>query len=237
MSEDLSKLAALQRLDSRIGALEQSLRDLDDGTELTRKILGAERKVVALQEAKRGKEADLKAAEQATWRIEEKTKAEKGRMDRGETRGHKEVQEAQAHLDNLASQHRRADDTVLAAMAEVERVTAEIAELEAKIVKAKARLVRVKETHKLETVRLEGELAEARELRQGATGEVPGPLLRQYDSIRQRRGVDGLVFVAEPVCPACLTSISSQQFDRLLLANTPTTCENCGRILFRADDD
>ncbi len=237
MGEDLTRLAALQRHDSRIGALEQSLRDLDDGTELARKIQAALRKLASLQEAQRQKEADTKAAELATWRIEERAKAESGRLERGETRGHKEVQEAQAHLENLASQRRRSDDSVLEAMGEVERLTSEIAELEGKVAKAKSRLTRVRETHKLETARLEQELAEAREARGPVAAEVPPALLRQYDAIRKRQGVEGLVFLTEPVCPACLTSISAQQFDRLALASQVMLCENCGRILYRNDSE
>lgn len=236
MREDLANLAALQRVDSRIGELTQSLANLDDGTELGRKIRGAERKLELLGAEKRQREGEIQTAEQTAWRLDERAKQEKQRLDRGETKGHKEAQETQAHIDNLAQQKRRSDDSAIVAMGDIERINEEIAELTERVAKAKRRLGHILETKRLETARLSQEIAQAREERAVAAAPVPATLLRQYDAIRQRKGVEGLVWIADPLCPACLTALSPMVFERLAISSNVHVCENCGRILYREDE-
>ncbi len=237
MTEDLARLAEVQALDRRIAALERAIADFDDGTELARKIKATLRKVAALTEEHKALQAAQKEAEQTLWRIEQKLQDEKKRLESGKVTGHKAVQESQAHIESLQAQRGRADEAVLKAMDAAARAAAEIREHTERIEKAKPKLAKTVEKHKTETERLRAELSERETERALAAEAVSRQLLTRYEGIRRRVGTVGLVELFEPVCPECQTAVPELVYERLLTSSALQSCENCGRLFCRSDEE
>lgn len=236
MREHLERLAALQGLDSRIARLREAMAGLDDGSDLARRIEAAERKLAALESQHRGKLSEQKDAEQKLWRIEEKLKKERQRMDSGSVRGHKDLQDLQRHIASLQAQRSAADEQVLQAMEQAEALQREASELRDRLGKARTKLAAAVERYTETKARLEAEIAELTAEREGSARSIDPSLLARYEALRQRLGGIGLVAIHEPLCSGCGTSIPNLTFERLLTSAQVTCCENCGRILYRPDD-
>lgn len=236
MKEHLLRLAEVQRLDSRTALVSAAIADLDDGIALAKKIRGAERRLEQLAEQRRAQQSEQADLEQELWRLDQKLKLETERLETGQVRDHKGVQELQRHVESLASRREATAHKVKQAAAAAAAVAAEISELEEKVRRAKKKLVRDRGVYASEKARLEAELADLAAEREAGLPELDPALLTRYESIRKRADNRGLVVLGEAVCPACGTAIPGLLYERLLAATRVNTCENCGRILVRPDD-
>lgn len=236
MREHLLRLAEVQRLDSRAALVSAAIADLDDGSALARKIRGAERKLEQLSEQHRAQQSEQADLEQDLWRLDQKLKLETERLETGQVRDHKGVQELQEHVRSLASRREAAAQKLKQAGVAAAALAAEISELEEKVRRAKKKLTRDQEVYAKEKARLEAELADLAAEREAEIFGLDPALLARYESIRKRAGNRGLVVLEEAVCPACGTAIPGLLYERLLSATGVSTCENCGRILVRPDD-
>jgi len=234
--EHLLRLAEVQRLDSRVALVRKAIAELDDGSGLAKKISAAERRLEQLAEQRRARQSEHTDLEQELWRLEEKLKSETQRLETGQVRDHKGVQELQRHVQTLGSRCEATAAKVKGAAAATAAVAVEIRELEEKVGKAGKKLVRDREVYAREKARLEAEAAELAGEREARLPEVEPALLARYESIRKRADNRGLVVLGEPVCSACGTAIPGLLYERLLVATQANTCENCGRILVRPDE-
>lgn len=99
------------------------------------------------------------------------------------------------------------------------------------------------ERERLEKVsaKLERQAKKARSSRKGLTDAIDRSLLSRYERIRKRAKGLGFVAVRERRCMACKMAVAHQTYVSLRGADSISSCENCGRLLYWAglfpDDD
>jgi predicted nucleic acid-binding Zn-ribbon protein len=114
-----------------------------------------------------------------------------------------------------------------------ERLTGDIREAEARF-KQRENEGRSQEATAREQLRaVEAELAGVRTERKELAGQLPGPILADYDRILRARAGVALVPVAKPnFCGACRMTITPQRLQELRAQASLIPCESCGRYLY-----
>lgn len=235
MTEQLKRLAGVQELDTRIGALRRRLDALDDGSALARKIQSAEGQIERLRTVRDESLKAQRLVDDEAQRVQQKLDKEKQRLEAGDVSGHRDVMDLQRHVTALSQYLRSVDEKLHDLIAKTNSESARIKELEDTLAKARRKLVHVEQTHARQSEALVAEAEALEAERSERAALVDAALLARYDAIRVRTEDNrALVTLEEPICVACGTAIPTLMFDRLLISDDMASCENCGRILIRA---
>ena len=117
------------------------------------------------------------------------------------------------------------------AMDAAETARAEEARLGEALAKAKRRWQETVARTKAETERLTKEIGALKPERDRLAADIPKPLLRRYDDIRQHREGIGLAATSSGICSACHIKLSPDAIERMIEGVDIILCVNCGRIL------
>ena len=80
---------------------------------------------------------------------------------------------------------------------------------------------------------VESELVGVRTERKELAGQLPGPILADYDRILRARGGLALAPVSKPnFCGACRMQITPQRLQELRAQASLIPCESCGRYIY-----
>ncbi len=237
MREQLKKLAGVQELDTRIGALRRRIGALDDGSLLAGKIEAAKARAERLKSVREERLKAQRQAEEEVLRVQQRLDREKHRLETGDVSGHRDVMDLQQHVRSLSQHLLSIDEKLHGLTKETTAADAEVRKLEETIERAERKLAQLRRRHRQDAERLQAEVEQIEAERQQRVAEVSPALLSQYDAIRVRTEDNcALVVLQEPICSACGTAIPTLMFDRLLLSDVMTHCENCGRILIRPSE-
>lgn len=231
MQPELMALLAVQEDDGAIRAIEQELAAIAP-------------RVASLDKAKQRAHDEVERARAAIERETERYRALDTRIT-----DHREK-----HERNLATlEQARKLREATAAMAQVEMARRVLAEEESELAGMARRLgemTSAQEAHRQaaealdaeqETVRaelaasqaqLEGQLAEARTVRDDKAASIDPSLLSRYDRIATRRRSDALFAIRGLTCGACDTAIPLQRRNALMVAGLIDVCEACGVLLY-----
>ena len=237
MREQLKKLAGVQELDTRIGALTRRLEAIDDGSVLAGKIAAAEAQIERLLAKRDEKTMAQRQVEDEAERVQQKLDKEKQRLEAGDVSGHRDVMDLQRHIQSLGQHLLSVDEKLHDLITKANADTAKLTELEGTLAKARRKLGQIRQKHAADSTDLQAEVARLEVERNERAATVDEALMARYDSIRVRTEDNrALVTLREPICVACGTAIPMLMFDRLLISDDMALCENCGRILIRLDN-
>ena len=84
---------------------------------------------------------------------------------------------------------------------------------------------------------IDATLEERRLTREGLVGDIPETLLAQYEAIKVKVGPIGAARLIGHRCDGCSLELPAVEVDRIskLAVDVVVTCENCGRLLRRAN--
>jgi len=230
ISDTLDQLRALQKVDTRIRALERELENLPQELEAAREDLAAvEAKRDQARKAKEEVELRRRALEQdidtcdANIRRSETTKLK--------VKTNEEYRALNNEIDHELEKKSGLEDLVLASYDEEAEISARLKKL-----KGEAAMVAqgVEEKEKAVQDRMEADRREVAELREHRAKIVPGidaPILRRYEGIRAGKSGTAVVTLIRGSCGGCFTQIPPQQAAEVKKRNSLQTCELCGRYL------
>lgn len=232
MDQTLQTLITLQAVDSRIAALEA------DAARLPKEIAAIH---AALEEAK--KQVDQAKTRLDTARKEQRTREkdlEVVQAKRSKTEGrlyevktNKEYSAVLIEIEEIKQEKARMEEEVLVLMETQERLAGDIREAEARLKQQEGEGRSHEATAREQLRGVDADLSGARTERKGLAGQLPGPILADYDRILRARSGVALVPVAKPnFCGACRVTITPQRLQELRAQASLIPCESCGRYLY-----
>jgi len=232
LDQTLQTLITLQAVDSRIAALEADAARLPKEIaaihaaleEAKRQVEQAKVRMDAARKEQRTREKDLEV-------VQAKRSKTEGRLY--EVKTNKEYSAVLIEIEEIKQEKARMEEEVLVLMETQERLAGDIREAEARL-KQRESEGRSEEATAREQLRgVEADLTGARTERKGLAGQLPSPILADYDRILRARGGVALVPVAKPnFCGACRVTITPQRLQELRAQASLIPCESCGRYLY-----
>jgi len=232
LDQKLQTLISLQAIDSRIAALEADAARLPKEIaaihagieEAKQQVEQAKARLDAARKDQRAKEKDLEV-------VQGKRSKTEARLY--EVKTNKEYSAVLIEIEDIKQEKGRMEEEVLVLMEAQERLTGDIREAEARF-KQRETEGRGQEATAKELLRVvETDLAAVRTERKELAGQLPGPILADYDRILRARGGLALVPVTKPnFCGACRMTITPQRLQELRAQASLIPCESCGRYLY-----
>jgi predicted nucleic acid-binding Zn-ribbon protein len=237
VSQELSKLLALQKTDEGLDGLGR--RERDAQARLDASLFALENLKEATKQEKRALDDALKSRKLLD--LDLKSHEEKVRKYQGqlyEVKTNKEYTALKEEIDRARQEIQKTEEQVLVIMIREDelrgaqgRRTAELVESEkgAKVLEAETKA-------EMEACAGEREVLAARRTEQAAV--LPAPLIRRYDQIRKIQGGLPMAKIVESptggeaVCAGCNMTVRPQLIVEIYKAEALVSCESCGRILF-----
>jgi uncharacterized protein len=228
------RLLELQELDTSIDRLEARRRHLDSGEdvdEARRLAEEAEGRVGELRMALDSIGSEERRLEHDISSIDQRIKAEQGRLYNGSVTNPKELQAIQAEVTGLQSRKSRLEDEELGQMERREDLEKRLPALEAGLTEARRSLDELEAASEREVGEIATDIDRRRADRQAVAGEFDEELLELYEDLRAgKRGV-AAVALRDGVCQGCHEKLSPLYLDRLKRTEGIRRCEYCRRIL------
>jgi predicted nucleic acid-binding Zn-ribbon protein len=230
LDQKLQTLISLQAIDSRIAALEadaarlpKEIAAIHAGVEDAKKQV-EQAQMDAARKDQRAKEKDLEVVQ---------AKRSKNEARLYEVKTNKEYSAVLIEIEDIKQEKAKMEEEVLVLMEAQERLAGDIREAEARF-KQRETEGRGQEATAKDLLRpVETELAGVRTERKELAGQLPGPILADYDRILRARGGLALVPVTKPnFCGACRMTITPQRLQELRAQASLIPCESCGRYLY-----
>lgn len=228
------RLLELQELDTSIDRLDARRRHIESGEEVDqarRLTEEAEGRVGELRMALDSIGAEERRLEHDISSIDQRIKAEQGRLYDGSVTNPKELQAIQAEVTSLGSRKSRLEDEELGQMERREELEKRLPALEAALNEARERLDELEASSEREVGEIAAGLEQRRGERERLASEFDEELLELYEDLRAgKRGV-AAVALRDGVCQGCHEKLSPLYLDRLKRSEGIRRCEYCRRIL------
>ncbi|HEY7869736.1 MAG TPA: C4-type zinc ribbon domain-containing protein [Methylomirabilota bacterium] len=232
MDAKLQSLISLQAIDSRIAALEA------DAARLPKEIAAIHAAVEGARQQVEQAKGRLDAARKDQRAREKDLEVVQGKLGKNnarlyEVKTNKEYSAVLAESEEIKQEKARMEDEILVLMETQERLAGDIREAEARFKQREAEGRSQEATAQEQLRAVEADLTGARTERRELAGQLPGPILADYDRILRARGGVALVPVAKPnFCGACRVTITPQRLQELRAQASLIPCESCGRYLY-----
>jgi predicted nucleic acid-binding Zn-ribbon protein len=232
VDQKLQTLINLQAIDSRIAALEADAARLPKEIAAIHAALDDARKQVeqakarldAARKDQRAKEKDLEVVQ---------AKRSKNEARLYEVKTNKEYSAVLIEIEDIKQEKAKMEEEILVLMEAQERLAGDIREAEARFKLREAEGRGQEATAKEQLRAVEADLAGVRTERKELAGQLPGPILGDYDRILRARGGVALAPVTKPnFCGACRMTITPQRLQELRAQASLIPCESCGRYLY-----
>jgi len=234
VNPDVAALLAVQDDDAIINDLETQLADLRP--RLDAMAAEHDKAVAAQQQARKNAESEERRRQEVAARVaQHRALQEKNQTALNSVTSMREATAATAQLEQ-AKRMIDEDERELAAigqrLVEANHVLTEREKTAAELEKAQAE---ARESLTTDQQRLEGELSDARKLREDKARKVPRSLLSRYDRIRSRKRVHAIFALRGNSCGNCDTTIPMQRRSIMTATGGTEICEGCGVMLYATD--
>lgn len=230
VKEKLKSLEALQSLDVEILELKKAgeahpkrLAELDAELAKTRLAADAQRTKLAENEKAR--------SEKQEHIQEEKEKVKKWEARLAEMRTTREYAALAREIDIAKKANINLEDELKQLTAQADEIKRELTALETALKEREKATASERKMLNEKIAALDARIAELNEGRAALTEKVEAPLLKRYETIRQRRGT-ALAQVEAGVCRGCQMRLPPQMFNMLLSGNVIESCPSCNRLVY-----
>jgi uncharacterized protein len=236
LNEEISRLIALQELDSELAGFDRE-------TEKVRQALADREKTVADREAQAAQcreraielersRHEIKAAgEEAAERIKER------QVKMMQVQTSREHQALLKEIEDAKRQTKDTEDKILQVMEDAEAEEKRAGELE-NICNGERKLLAEEEAKTKETVQqIAAKRAEVLARRSLLAQELPAAQVKRYEKLLAKRKGMAVVKVSGGVCQGCFMVVPPQQFNLVRKGNEICSCPACQRILFYRPDE
>ena len=236
MKQQLEHLGRLQEIDDQLSMLERSKGDYPQRIEELENTLSQRLQDVEEVERSQGE------LEKEKRQLERHVSDYEGKLEKLQTRladvkTNKEWDALQKEMDSVKAGLSGEEEQLLEIMEELDAMgaTAESEDTELKDYRAgaKAEIKDLKE--KLGSV--DSKMAKIRSERDALSVQIDDSLKRIYNRVKQGKQGTAVVPVVRGACGGCYNRIPPQTLNEVRRAETPITCENCGRIIIWFGED
>jgi predicted nucleic acid-binding Zn-ribbon protein len=232
LKEGLEKLYALQQLDDKSKELEISLKEIPE----TILKLESERdgKASIIENTKSKLKENAKGREKLEKEISMvKDKISKYKDQMGKATTNKEYQGFMGEIKYEEENITAIEEKVIEKMLESDEIMNEIRESEAEFVKISGEYnIRIKELNGIQEQNRSA-LAELTKDKSGVRAQIPARLLEIYDTLAQKKNGKAVSLVESEFCGVCNVKIRPQHLNELIASRGISTCESCGRLLYK----
>lgn len=189
--EDQAKLLKLQEIDRSVAGIKHELATLPAtarAQELQTEINDLHNQVVQAQSSKKDLLRALKQAEDEIWKVQERAKTQRERLDAGGI-SPKEMERIQEEISLLTQRQGELEDTALDAMDAVERSTESLNSMERNEEELESQLEDAQAQAQEESGKLKQDLQDTMKRRQDLAGELPPDLVAEYEALRKSSGI------------------------------------------------
>ncbi len=236
MKHQLEQLARLQEIDDQLAMLERSKGDYPQRIEELDNTLN--QRLQDAEEVEKGQGELEKEKRQLERHVSDyEGKLEKLQVRLADVRTNKEWDALQKEMDSAKEELSGEEERLLEVMEELETMGASAesddTELKDYRVGAEAEIKDLKE--KLGSV--DSKMAKIRSERDALSVQIDDSLKRIYNRVKQGKQGTAVVPVVRGACGGCYNRIPPQTLTEVRRAETPITCENCGRIIIWFGED
>ncbi|MEK6570734.1 MAG: C4-type zinc ribbon domain-containing protein [Bacteroidota bacterium] len=230
MEEKLTKLYALQKVDSSLDELEEMKGDLPVAVaHLEAQVSEQQNQIYQLEEMIRQAIIDRDKADLET--ISQMEKIEKYKAQQYEVKSNRqydalsrEIDSAQEKITQLEKEIEALEGKVSVAREDLEKAKAQLMETLKELKEKKQELEEVSKANEDEDLRMKHE-------REKLVVRIDRSDLTLYERIRKAKGGIAVVPVKRNACAGCYNAVPPQKVLELRKNNRVYTCEHCGRIL------
>jgi uncharacterized protein len=239
--EPLQRLLAVQDLDTEIAQLRHrrdTLAERREATDLARRrrALGVERQ--RLDDDARGLGDRQQHIEDLIANGAKRQETLESRMyaSRGAAR---DLEAMAAEVDHLRARRRELEDEELEVMEQQESLERELAPVRAELDELDERWSSVSANLARAQTEIDAELEKREAARRSQAAQLPSELSALYERLRERLGGTGAARLVGGRCSGCHLSLPAMEIERIrhLPPDAVVTCEQCGRILVRPDEN
>ena len=230
MKEQLKLLIDVQRHDARIQELDGMLKAWPQKLEALRSdltkveaMLTRERNQLEETEAWRKRLDDEMSTEEST--------LQKAKQRSAQVKNVKEMMASERELQANRSKREERGAELEKLVAAVETAKKSVAQHEADLASLRQHVTSEETAARGKMSELEGQIAEARKLREGAVSHVRPDVMKKYSSIKIRSGL-AMVPVHNGTCRGCNMNIPPQLFNKLQRGTTIELCDFCNRMIY-----
>jgi predicted nucleic acid-binding Zn-ribbon protein len=236
MYDQLAILLQLQEIDDEIDKLESEkarvpveLRALEAELAKYRERFQAKSDALEeLQRERRSKDRQLNV---------QQAQLEKYKSQRLSVKTNKEYDALESEIAELAGANSAIEDEILELMISIDEADDEI-EVARNELKAQEDIFKKKRDESLSEVKkLDRQVAEWNEKRDGFLGQIDPALMSRYDNWRKRRGSSLVAVIEGESCGGCHLKLPPQLINEVRKKKELHTCNSCGRILYWKEEE
>jgi predicted nucleic acid-binding Zn-ribbon protein len=228
----IANLAALQQVDSELDRLQGQAADLRsriaDDSDLRQRLTVRAAVAASLQQHQlRQRQLEGESAAEAA-----EVQRREQRLYGGQIRDIHSMQTTQHEIEHHAGRQRELEDSLLAAMEDVEVTARKLQELDRDLAEAKAQRHRQVATWQAELQRVEADVVAAQAQRSQRAAPIPPGALDLYARLRQQKAGRAVATVQGNVCGVCRVTIPPTTLSRARPGVAFVQCDNCGRLIY-----
>ncbi len=235
MNKDLALLYELQLVDSGIAERQRTMAELDDGSQAEAELAQAEKELAEAEKKLREDHTTLRDKELRLASTEAERADKHDKCYGGQVTDPKELAALEQKIEELTALKDKLEEEILLLMDVVEEEESQVEQLRQRVQRMKEQVEDKKAHHRMETERLQREIADLQAQREELVGKIDATLLRTYEQLKQKLGGVAVAAVVNYTCSACHTAVPRDVADRIPNSEVPIRCENCHRILWRPD--
>ena len=235
MKEQLQRLIQLQELDSKIrlhdrqeASFPVEIEKIQREIERLAEAFQAEvMKIETIEKERRQRERDLEAAGDQIKKIQSRLP---------EVKTNKEYQAFLSEIDHLKEKMDQYEVEIIERLEEADRLRGILSEKETVYLEEKKKLEARKAELESQLTHLPDDLKGLKARRDDLKKKIPPDLIKQYQTLLERRGGLAVVYVKKEVCQGCHMNIPPQLFNQIQKSEQIFTCPHCNRILVPFDE-
>jgi len=236
LKEQISKLVALQAIDTQIYNLEteknskpEEIKKLDTAFEEKKQHLAdLEKKLLDLQKQRKGKELDLGSKEEVIKKNQ--TQLYQLKTNKEYTAMLKEIAGTKADISVI-------EDGILGIMEQADAAKDDIAREREVLKGEEGKLSMEKNKIQVRIKEIDDRLAQLRADRSRATSGIDAKIMGQYDRIMKGRDWLAIALVKNNACQGCFMNVPPQVINLIKMYDQLVVCEVCQRILYIDDNE
>ncbi len=234
MKELLSLLRELQDVDSAIEKIQSRKARLPGLIEALDETFAATRDQMEEQK-NRLQEATRKHKEKEELFRKGLESMKKAKARQFEVKTNKEYEAVLKEIESLEIKNSQAEDDILEAMEEIDRVRVLLQEVERDFERTRLHYESERKERAAELSVADEELRMAREKGQAMRGTIPPDILKRYDAIRNVNAGVAVIGIWKEICQGCRMNVPPQLYNEIQKEKEIRFCPNCNRILYWDD--